>query len=114
MKKIVITFILLIGMAFTSYAQSDKVKAKATEKVEQLNNEIAAADETLTLSDEQKAKIHQIHVDRIMAVRKANKSGASDEEKKSLQKEYFQKIYKEVLTKEQLKARRAGKKKLKG
>ena len=47
-----------------------------------------------------------------MAVRKADKAGAKSEEKKVLQKKYFHKIYNEVLTKKQKKARKEGKEKL--
>jgi hypothetical protein len=109
MKKIVYIFTLLLGLSFTGHAQSEKIKEKATEKVEQLNNEIIASDESLALSDMQKSEIHQIHVERIMAARKAEKSGVSDEDKKAIQKRYFKKIYNDVLTKEQIKARKAGK-----
>lgn len=113
MKKIIFICVLFIGLGLTGFAQSEKVKEKATEKVEQLNNEIMAADESLALSEEQKTQIHKIHVERIMAARKAKKSGVSEEEKKALQKTYFKKIYNDVLTKEQIKARKAGKEKLK-
>mgnify|MGYP006936360992 FL=1 len=99
---------LCFTVSATVFAQSDKLKAKATEKVEQLNNEIIASDESLALSDMQKSEIHQIHVERIMAARKAEKSGVSDEDKKAIQKRYFKKIYNDVLTKEQKKARKAG------
>lgn len=108
MKKIIFTLMLCFTVSATVFAQSDKLKAKATEKVEQLNNEIIASDESLALSDMQKSEIHQIHVERIMAARKAEKSGVSDEDKKAIQKRYFKKIYNDVLTKEQKKARKAG------
>jgi 1,2-phenylacetyl-CoA epoxidase PaaB subunit len=113
MKKILFTLILLLGFVFTSQAQSEKVKDKATEKVEELNNQIVAGDKSLALSDEQKTQIQEIHVERIMAVRKANKAGTDKEEIKQINKKYFQKIYNEVLTKKQKKARKVGKEKLK-
>ena len=113
MKKTVYIFTLLLGLSFTGHAQSEKIKEKATEKVEQLNNEIIASDESLALSDMQKSEIHQIHVERIMAARKARKAGAEKEELKEINKKYYQKIFKEILTKEQIKARKAGKEKTK-
>lgn len=109
MKKITFTLMLCFTVSATVFAQSDKLKAKATEKVEQLNTEILEGDKTQALSEEQKAQIFQIHVERIMVARKAEKSGVSDEDKKAIQKKYFKKIYNDVLTKEQKKARNAGK-----
>ena len=113
MKKIVFACILFLGLGFAGFAQSDKVKEKATQKMEELNKEIIAADKSLALSEEQKTQIYEIHVERIMASRKANKAGVEDEEKKALNKKYFKQIFNDVLTKEQKKARKAGKEKLK-
>lgn len=113
MKKIIVTCILFLGLGLTGFAQSEKVKEKATQKVEELNKEIMAEDPSLALSEEQKSQVYEIHVKRIMATRKANKSEASEEDKKAIQKSYFKKIYSEVLTKEQRKARKAGKEKTK-
>jgi len=109
MKKIVYIFTLLLGLSFTGHAQSEKIKEKATEKVEQLNNEIIASDESLALSDMQKSEIHQIHVERIKAVRKARKAVAEKEELKEINKKYYQKIFTDILTKEQRKTRKSGK-----
>jgi len=104
---------LCFTVSATVFAQSDKLKAKATEKVEQLNTEILEGDKTQALSEEQKAQIFQVHVERIMAARKARKAGAEKEELKEINKKYYQKIFKEILTKEQIKARKAGKEKTK-
>ena len=110
MKKIIFTLMLCFTVSATVFAQSDKLKAKATEKVEQLNTEILVGDKTQALSEEQKAQIFQVHVERIKALRKA---GAEKEELKEINKKYYQKIFKEILTKEQIKARKAGKEKTK-
>lgn len=110
MKKIIFTLLLSLSLSATLSAQSDKLKAKATEKVEELNTEIVAGDKSQALSEDQKAQIFDIHVERIKATKKARKDGAEKEEIKAINKKYFQKIFKEVLTNKQLKARRAGKK----
>ena len=109
MKKILLTSLLFLGLSVSGFAQSDKMKETATEKVEQLNEEIIAGDKSIALSTDQKTKIYNIHVERLEALRAAKKEGANDETNKAINKKYFQKIYKEVLTKEQLKARKKGK-----
>lgn len=115
MKKIVLSCILFLGLGLTtSFAQSEKMKEKATEKVEQLNAELIAGDKSLALSEEQKKQVFDIHLERLIAVKKANKSGADKEEMKEVNKKYFKKIFQGVLSKEQMKARKAGKEKLKG
>lgn len=111
MKKIFFTCLLLIGLTATGFSQSDKLKEKVTEKVEELNSQIIAGDESLALTDVQKEKVANIHIERIKEYRKAKKEGVSEEDIKAIQKKYFQKIYKEVLTKEQIKARKKGKEK---
>lgn len=111
MRKLIITSILLVGLVVTGVAQSDKLKQKAIEKVEELNTEIIAGDASQALNEEQREQIITIHIDRIKAYRKARKAGASEEELKTIQKEYFQKIFKDILKPEQKKARNRGKKK---
>ena len=109
MKKIIFTLMLCFTVSATVFAQSDKLKAKATEKVEQLNTEIVEGDKTQALSEEQKAQIFEVHVERIKAVRKARKAGAEKEELKEINKKYYQKIFTDILTKEQRKTRKSGK-----
>ena len=109
MKKIMLALILCFTVSATVFAQSDKLKAKATEKVEQLNTEIVEGDKTQALSEEQKAQIFEVHVERIKAVRKARKAGAEKEELKEINKKYYQKIFTDILTKEQRKTRKSGK-----
>jgi len=111
MKKLIALFILFLGLSVTSFAQADKIREKATEKVEELNSQIIAGDESLALSDEQRDQVTNIHIERIKEYRKAKKEGATDEEIKVIQNKHFQKIYNEVLTKEQKQARKKGKEK---
>ena len=113
MKKLFFICLLVGGFATSGFAQADKIKEKATEKVEELNSQIIAGDESLALSDEQREQVANIHIERIEEFRKAKKEGATDEDIKVIQKKYFQKIYNKVLTKEQKKARKIGKEKQK-
>ena len=114
MKKIIFLSILFLGFSTVGFSQSkkaiQKMEKKATELVEKLNKEIIKGNESLALSDEQKEKIAKIHIDRLSAFKKLDKD-ASKEEKKKFNKTYFSKIFKEVLTKEQIKARKKGKEK---
>ncbi|MDG5490067.1 hypothetical protein [Psychroserpens sp. SPM9] len=113
MKKILFTCILFLGLTMTGFAQSAKMKEKATEKVEQLNAEIVAGDKSLALSDAQKEQIYNLHIERLQALKKVNKDGGDKAAKKEVNQKYNQKIYKEILTKKQKKARKAGKEKVK-
>lgn len=109
MKKIILAIVLIVGFSSVTLAQSEKLKEKAMEKVEELNAEIVAGDASLALTDLQKEQIQQIHVDRIKETRKLRKDGAAKEDIKAANKKYFKKIFTEVLTKEQKKARKSGK-----
>lgn len=109
MKKIIFTGILFLGLAMTGYAQSDKMKEKATEKVEELNAQIMAGDKSQGLTEAQKEQVYSIHIERLKELKKARNEGADKEKNKEINKKYFQKIYKEVLTKEQKKAKKEGK-----
>jgi len=111
MKKLIALFILFLGLSVTGFAQADKIKEKATELVEKLNSEIIAGDASMALNDDQKEQINQIHIERIKETRKLRKSGTEEEDIKAVNKKYFQKIYNEVLTKEQKQARKKGKEK---
>lgn len=110
MKKLVFLCILFLGITSVSFSQSKKVEQKAKALTEKLNSEIVAGDKTLALSDEQMSTIEKIQLERIKSLKKLGKD-ASKEDKKALNKKHFQKIYKEVLTKEQMKARKKGKEK---
>ena len=110
MKKLIFTCILSLGLAATGFAQSEKLIEKANEKVEELNSQIlAGGDDALALTDAQKEQIQALHIERFKELRKATKAGGDKEGNKVINKKYFQKIHKEILTKEQMKAKRKGK-----
>ncbi|TMM29089.1 hypothetical protein FDT66_11925 [Polaribacter aestuariivivens] len=112
MKKVIFTLILLVGFSTANFSQSkkmkEKVEEKATELVQKLDNQIKAGDKKLGLSDDQKAKIKAIQIERLMEIKKLGKN-ASKEDKKEVNKKHNQKIYKDILTKAQKKARKEGK-----
>ena len=109
MKKIIVASILFLGFTISSFSQSQKLQEKVNDIVKELNSEIIAGDKSQALSDEQKVQIYTIHIERLKELNKAKKNGADKSDKKEINKKYFQKIYKEVLTKDQLKARKKGK-----
>ena len=109
MKKIIFTSLLLIGFTISGFAQSDKIKEIATERVEELNAQIIKGDPSAALTDNQKEEITTIHINRIKEYRKTKKAGGSDDELKAVNKKYFKQIFSEVLTKEQRLANKAGK-----
>ncbi|GAA4304725.1 hypothetical protein [Aestuariibaculum suncheonense] len=105
MKKVFATCLLVIGLSLSSIAQTDKIKETANEKTNQLNTEIIAGDKSQGLTDAQKGKIYQIHITRLEALKQAKKNGANNDDLKEINQIYFKKIYKDILTKEQVKAR---------
>ncbi|TXG36064.1 hypothetical protein [Seonamhaeicola maritimus] len=113
MKKTILAITLFVGVSISGFAQTDKMKETANEKVEALNTEIIAGDISQALSDEQKTQIYTIHIERLIELRQAKKDGADKEANKVINKKYFKKIFQEVLTKEQMKARKAAKEKSK-
>ena len=108
MKKTLFLSILFLGITNLSFGQSKKIDKKAEKLVEKLNSEIIKGDKDLGLSDEQKITIKKIQIERLTALKNLGKS-ASKEDKKASNKTYNKKIYKEVLTKKQFKARKMGK-----
>ncbi len=101
---------MLIAFTVTGFAQSDKLKEATNKKVEALNSQIVATDASLALSNEQREQIYNIYVERLKELKKAKKEGSSKEEIKAINKKYFKKINSEVLTQEQMKARKKNKK----
>ena len=104
-------FVLCLGTAFGQ--QPTKLEKKAAAKTEKLAERIADGDETATLSGEQQAQITEHYVAMYKELRQNKKAGGSPEEveerKKLIRKKYNRMINKEVLTKEQRAAKRAGK-----
>ncbi|MEW4922688.1 hypothetical protein [Algibacter sp. 2305UL17-15] len=110
MKKILFTCLLLLGLSVSGFAQPKNIIQKANEKIEELNSQIIAIDTSLALTDDQITKIQTLHVNRLKDVKQAKKNGQSKDDIKQINKKCFQKIFKEILTKPQVKAQRAGKK----
>ncbi len=114
MKKVLFICVLFLGFGLTtSEAQSKKMKEKATEKVELLNNEIIAGNKSVALSDIQKYQITEIHLERLKVLKAYRKTGSDKAEIKKINKRFFKIIFEDVLTKPQKKARKKGKEKLK-
>jgi len=109
MKKLFFTIMLIAGLSVSVQAQSDKIKEKAAEKTEELNAQIIAGDASLALSDEQKEKLTALYTEMLMDLRMVRKDDGDKEEMKAARKEYNQRIFGEILSKEQRKARKAGK-----
>ncbi len=115
MKKIVFTILLLVGFTATGFAQSDKIKEKATASIEKLNSELASIDQSLALTDDQRSKMNDIHISRLQELKKIQKAESDKEKRKELSKpvnkKYYKEFYSEVLTKEQQMARSKKRKK---
>lgn len=102
---ILLAMVLSSGMAFS---QSEKIKEKATEKVEELNQQITSVDASLALSAEQQAQLNELYVERMYTARKMKRADESEEAIKAFRKENWMSI-KAVLSKEQYRARRTAK-----
>ncbi|MGY5354932.1 hypothetical protein [Wenyingzhuangia sp. IMCC45467] len=103
--------LLLMTFTFVGFSQSKKVTKKAEQWTKELNEQIISVDQSLALNDEQTEKIIGIQTQRMEALKELNKTGGTQEEKKEINKKYFQQVFKEVLTKDQINARREAKKK---
>ena len=117
MKKILFTLVIFIGFSYSTTSQNNKAEEKAKEQISKINQEIKAENADLVLTDSQVKEVIKIHTARLADLKKMRKA-TSDKAKvkelsKTINKKYFSKIYKEVLTKKQNAARGKGKKKLK-
>lgn len=110
--KFILTILSMFLFVTASFSQS-KAEQKAMDKVEKINAMIVAGDADLALSDDQKKQMVELYVANTKATRKIKKSDATEEEikeqTKALRKVLNQKVNKEILTKEQRKAKKAGK-----
>jgi len=109
MKNIITTLILIVAISFSGFSQNDKMKETASEKVQELNEQIIAGDKNLALTQDQKDKIYELHIQRLTEIKSKRKEGAGKEDLKEVNQKYFKQIFDEVLTKDQKKARKAGK-----
>ena len=109
MKKVIFTCLFFLGFSISGFAQNDKITKKAEAITQEMNDEIVSVDKYLALSEEQMFQLKTIHVNRLKELQKAKKTGADKSQNKIINKKYYQKIFKEVLTKEQIKARKTAK-----
>lgn len=111
-------FILSISLLFfiTSLATAQKgvsLEQRAADKVEEFNAQILAGDDTQALSAEQRSEMEAIFLQMFTEVREIRRGEGTEEEKnegmKAARKSAFQQIHRDILTKEQRLAKRAGK-----
>lgn len=116
--KIVFSVMALFLFANTTFAQSDKVQAKAAAKVEKMNTAITSIDESLALSAEQTEQIIALQIQNLEDLRALKKSDASDEDKKAQKREiskaFRNEVSNNILSKEQKAAQKAAKAARKG
>lgn len=106
--------ICCVGTAFGQKAnKAEKMDAQAMEKVEKLNQQIIAGDASAALTAEQVETVKAAYVEMAKQIHAVKKEGGTKEEQKeqmkAIRKAANKTINKEVLTKEQRKAKKAGK-----
>ena len=108
--------ILLSGIllfTITGFAQSDKMLKKAKQKADDINAAIVSVDPGLALTEDQKAKIISIQLERFKELKVLKETQPDNEKRKELakpvNKKYAKQINKEVLSKPQFKAYQKGK-----
>jgi len=109
MKKSLLACILLLGISLSGFAQNDKLMKKADALVAEMNTEITSVDESLALTETQTTQLSTIHYDRLSELKKAKEAGADKSKNKEINKKYYSKIFKGLLTNEQMKARKTAK-----
>lgn len=108
MKKLIFASILFLGFTFSGFAQSEKQTVKINEKIDKL--EAKFGDESLKLSEEQRAKIFELFVQKNKELKVLKKELDDKEKFKEAQKpihKKYAKLINPVLTKEQKAARKA-------
>ena len=116
--KLLIAALALFVCTNLVTAQSAKLVAKAEQKVEKMNAHITSEDASLALTDEQRAQVQELEIEKIKQMRELRKTeGLSDEQtkeqKKAINKTYRKQLRK-VLSEAQREAEKAGRKKAKG
>ncbi|WP_194767889.1 hypothetical protein [Tamlana sp. I1] len=109
MKQLKIATTLFLLLTFSGFAQSDKVIEKANEKVEEINTQIITGDRSQALSEAQRFEVKLLFINRSRELENAREAGTYEADNKAIIKKYSQKLFKEVLTKDQMKARKKGK-----
>jgi len=111
------TLLVFVFLSTNLFAQNNKMKERANVLVEEMNSQIISEDKGLSLSENQKINIGELMTQRMQAVKELKKSEENEEKRKEVQKalnkEYNQKIYSSILSKEQRLALREARKKIK-
>jgi len=111
------TLLVFVFLSTNLFAQNNKMKERANVLVEEMNSQIISEDKGLSLSESQKINIGELMTQRMQAVKELKKSEENEEKRKEVQKalnkEYNQKIYSNILSKEQRLALREARKKIK-
>ena len=104
MKKALSICILFLTISLSGFAQNNKLVKKVDAIVKELNDQITSVDKSLALTDDQITQLKAIHIDRLKELQKAKKEGADKSSNKEINKKYYSKIFKGLLTMEQKKA----------
>ena len=111
--KSLFSVLIILFLSSAVFAQASP-KDQAKKMVTKLNSMILQGDAEAGLSEEQKAKITDLQIERIKTIEAYEKTGATKEEVKakssSLRKEINKKISQEILTEEQVAANKIAKK----
>ena len=111
--KSLFSVLIILFLSSAVFAQASP-KDQAKKMVTKLNSMILQGDAEAGLSEEQKAKITDLQIERIKTIEAYEKTGATKEEVKakssSLRKEINKKISQEILTEQQVAANKIAKK----
>ena len=116
MKRIT-TVLFFALLSTTLFAQTDKMREQAILLADKMNAEIISENPALALTEAQKTQISEIIAQRSQAFTNASKTEKDEELRKEAQKAavkpFNQKIFTEILSKEQKLALDTARKKLK-
>jgi len=117
MKKTILTSLALLAFTLSSLAQTPKQVKRAHKYVTKLNAYITNVNKDLALTEKQTKAITAAQIQRIIEQDKLKENVADVAKRKELNKpindKYGKKINKEILSKEQFVAFKAGRKKAK-
>lgn len=115
MKKLITLFIVLL-ISVTTFAQ-DKATENATKQIEQLNEKLVTGNPAAKLTDIQKKDLLVLFMATNKELNQIRKNVSDKDEKQTQVKAVYaaqaKKMNSEILTKEQLKAKKIGNEKLK-
>lgn len=112
-KTKIITCLFVVGSIISGFSQSKGIIKRAEEITTKMNADLTGESKEYALTENQTSKIIELQVTRMEAMKKIREEGGSDEEKKTANKNCYQKIYSDILTKEQRLAMKEANKKTK-